>query len=93
MSPASKLIDSLDNFTRMLSRIYRIPSREQVITFDEMQQRVKNIKHVWSMQLLLNVLEIALQSSARSATKRFGAILIACVENRPFHGFCRHFVQ
>ena len=66
------LIGSFNIFSRMLSRIHRTPSREEAITFDELQQRVKNIKHVWSMQLLLHAMEIASQSSAHGAIK--GAI-------------------
>ena len=65
------LIGSFYIFSRMLSRIHRTPSREEAITFDELQ-RVKNIKHVWSMQLLLHAMEIASQSSAHGAIK--GAI-------------------
>ena len=56
----------------MLSWIHRAPSWEEAITFDELQQRVQNIKHVWSMQLLLHAMEIASLSSTHGAIK--GAI-------------------
>ena len=61
------LIGSLD--VLVVSRIHHTPSREEVITFDELQQRVININYVLSMQLLLHALTIASQSSAHGAIK------------------------